>query len=253
MGRIGYFLQRRRPARRHRRRAPRPFPARPRVDVLRPRPAGDLLRRRAGLHRRRWRQGRPRGHVRQLRGVVRGQRSDRHRPDFGRRQLRPAAPAVPDDPGLRPRPQPARRPALGGADPPLQLGRPRRLRLLPHRPGPAHRVRGRPQQQRSRGHGRGADVLPRRRAVPARVAAGVRAGRPGDDPDRVRRRPDRHRAAARPRHLPGQGPGAGQQRRPRRRHHDPRRRRHRADRGHADGRPRRRPSASRCGRSSGPT
>ena len=42
----------------------RPGPARPRADVPHPRPAGRLLRRRAGLHRPRRRQGRPPDHVR---------------------------------------------------------------------------------------------------------------------------------------------------------------------------------------------
>ncbi len=80
------------PARRERRRAARPIEAGARADVLRPRPAGHLLRRRAGLHRRRRRQGRPRGHVRQRRAVVRRQRPDRHRRDHVRRQLRPHHP-----------------------------------------------------------------------------------------------------------------------------------------------------------------
>ena len=56
-----------RPGRRRRRRAAGPLPAGARPHVLRPGPAGRLLRRRAGLHRRRRRQGRPRGHVRQRR------------------------------------------------------------------------------------------------------------------------------------------------------------------------------------------
>ena len=101
MGRIGYFLQRVDQPGAERRRAAGPLEARARADVLRPRPAGRLLRRRAGLHRRRRRQGRPRGHVRQRRAVVRRQRSDRHRRDHVRRQLRPRPPAVQGDPRLR--------------------------------------------------------------------------------------------------------------------------------------------------------
>ena len=71
----------RRPGRRERRRAARALEARARADVLRPRPAGRLLRRRAGLHRRRRRQGRPRGHVRQRGRRLRRQRPHRHRRD----------------------------------------------------------------------------------------------------------------------------------------------------------------------------
>ena len=61
MGRIGSFIagRRRRPGQ-----PPAARPARPRADVPHPRPAGRLLRRRAGLHRPRRRQGRPAGHVR---------------------------------------------------------------------------------------------------------------------------------------------------------------------------------------------
>ena len=64
-------------------------PARPRADVPHPRPAGRLLRRRAGLHRRRRRQGRPAGHVRQRRSPTYNDDdligTDAH---DGRRQLR---------------------------------------------------------------------------------------------------------------------------------------------------------------------
>ena len=49
------------------------------LDVLRPGTAGRVLRRRAGLHGRRRRQGRPGGHVRQPGAGVRGQRPHRHR------------------------------------------------------------------------------------------------------------------------------------------------------------------------------
>ncbi len=65
--------------RRRRRRAAGPRPARAHADVLRPRHAGRLLRRRAGLHRRRRRQGRPPGHVPQPGRLVQRRRPDRHR------------------------------------------------------------------------------------------------------------------------------------------------------------------------------
>ncbi len=91
-----------RPAGRGRRRVARPLAAGTRPDVLLPRPARRLLRRRAGLHRRRRRQGRPRGHVRQ-RGVgLRRQRPHRDRRDHLGRQLRPGPPAVPDHLPLHP-------------------------------------------------------------------------------------------------------------------------------------------------------
>ena len=54
-----------RPDERGRRRAAGPLQAGAGADVLRPRPTGHLLRRRAGLHRRRRRQAGPPGHVRQ--------------------------------------------------------------------------------------------------------------------------------------------------------------------------------------------
>ena len=73
-----YFLSRQR--RRRRRRAAAARPARARADVPLPRQAGRLLRRRAGLHRRRRRPGRPPGHVRQP-----GRRLPRRRPARHRR------------------------------------------------------------------------------------------------------------------------------------------------------------------------
>ena len=66
MGRIGRFLDAGQPGRRRRRDAGA-RPARPRADVLLARHAGRLLRRRAGLHRRRRRQGRAPGHGPELR------------------------------------------------------------------------------------------------------------------------------------------------------------------------------------------
>ena len=53
--------------------------ARAPADVRQPRPTSRLLRRRAGLHRRRWRQGRPPGHVRQPGRVVQRRRDHRRR------------------------------------------------------------------------------------------------------------------------------------------------------------------------------
>ena len=75
MGRVGMMLKDggatgQRPA--------RPGRAGQLADVPDPRPAGGLLRRRAGLHRRRWRQGRPPGHVRDQGRAVR--RRAGHRP-----------------------------------------------------------------------------------------------------------------------------------------------------------------------------
>ncbi len=71
-----------------RRRAARSATAGPLADVPHPRPAGRLLRRRAGLHRRRRRQGRPPGHVPVAGRLVQRRRPDRHRRHDGRRQLR---------------------------------------------------------------------------------------------------------------------------------------------------------------------
>ena len=77
MGRIGSFIARRRHRPGH---PPAPRPARPRADVPHPRPAGGLLRRRAGLHRPGRRQGRPAGHVRHQVGRLPRRRPARHRP-----------------------------------------------------------------------------------------------------------------------------------------------------------------------------
>ena len=63
MGRIGTFLKQDNP-KADRRRAAAEGPARQRADVPQPRQPGRLLRRRAGLHRRGRRQGRPPDHVR---------------------------------------------------------------------------------------------------------------------------------------------------------------------------------------------
>ena len=60
-----------------------------------PRPAGRLLRRRAGLHRRRRRQGRAAGHVPEPGRLVQRRRPDRDGRDHGRRELRPDASALP--------------------------------------------------------------------------------------------------------------------------------------------------------------
>ena len=120
--------------------------ARRRPDVPHPRPADHLLRRRAGLHRSRRRQGRSRGHVRD---------PDRRSTPPSRCSVDPPGrstgstrrPAVPTHlgPGEDPREQRGalrRRP-----DPSVlqQLGR--HLRGLPDRQGQAGRVRGRAQQR----------------------------------------------------------------------------------------------------------
>ena len=107
--------------------------ARQRADVPHPRPAGRLLRRRAGLHRRRRRQGRPPGHVRLQGRRLPRRRPDRHRPHARKDRYDTTAPAVPADraavgaaqgqPGARGR----------RADPPLRRRRRRRLRVLPRR------------------------------------------------------------------------------------------------------------------------
>ena len=79
------------------RRAGCPRPARPGPQLHDPRHARRLLRRRAGLHRRRRRPGRPPGHDPVAGGVVQRRRPHRHGRHDGRRQLRPDPPAVPGD------------------------------------------------------------------------------------------------------------------------------------------------------------
>ena len=241
------------PARRGRRRAAGPVAAGARPDVLRPRPAGGLLRRRAGVHRRRRRQGRPGGHVRQRGAGVRRQRPHRHGRDHLGRQLRPRPPALPDDRPLR---QPLRAPPrapVGRPDPPVQQRRPRRVRLLAHRPRRAGRVRRRPQQQRGARLGGRADLLPCGGVVPPPVAAAhLRPGGARGRPDRFRRLPAGHRAAARARDLQGQGGDAGERRGAGHRHHQPGARRHRRARHQLVGRARS-STASRSPRRSTPT
>ena len=116
--------------RRRRRRAPGPRPAGPRADVPLARQPGHLLRRRAGLHRRRRRPGRPPGHVPEPGRLLQRRRPDRHRRDHRHRQLRRRPPAVPVDRRAGQRDQQApgaarRRPAA-----PVVLVRSGRLRLL---------------------------------------------------------------------------------------------------------------------------
>ena len=181
MGRIGYFLQRvDQPGASDAELLARSQLAHALMFFARG-PAGRLLRRRAGLHRRRRRQGRPRGHVRQ-----RGRRRTRTTTSSAPTRPRPTTTStattrctetIRDSPDLDRR---IRRCARGAQIHRVSTRRPRRLRLLPHRPRRAGRVRRRAQQQRGAGHRRGADLLAAGRAVRARLApagTGPRAGR----------------------------------------------------------------------------
>ena len=87
---------RRQPERLGRRAAPARRTGRP-AHVPDPRPAGRLLRRRAGLHRRRRRQGRPAGHVRLEDARVRGRQADRHHAHRRDRRVRHLRAALPGD------------------------------------------------------------------------------------------------------------------------------------------------------------
>ena len=87
---------------RRRRRGAGPRPPGARADVPLARQPGHLLRRRAGLRRRRRRPGRAAGHVPEPGRDLQRRRPDRHRRHDGRRQLRPHAPAVPCDRRARP-------------------------------------------------------------------------------------------------------------------------------------------------------
>ena len=162
---------RRRLPRRHvlRGRAAAPRRARARADVPHPRPAGRLLRRRAGLHRRRRRQGRPAGHVRQQGRVLQRRRPDRHPGHDGHAELPARAPALPHHRragrAARGPPRPGRRrPAA-----PLRQQRRRGLRVQPHRGRREPRVRRRRQQRDDREDGVVRDPRGERR-VPAGVA-----------------------------------------------------------------------------------
>ena len=133
--------------------------------------AGRLLRRRAGLHRRRRRQGRAAGHDAEPGRLLQRRRPDRHDRDHGRRQLRRDAPAL-HVPG-RPRRAQGRPPgaAQRRPGPALLDERGRHLRLLADRRGGGDRVRRRAQQRRDREDAVDPDVLRRRRRS-------VRSGRP---------------------------------------------------------------------------
>ncbi|MFC7639927.1 alpha-amylase family glycosyl hydrolase [Streptosporangium lutulentum] len=174
MGRIGRFLQQDvqggAPATRDGRGTAAQGPARPRVDVSHPRPAGRLLRRRTGLHRKGRRPGRPRVHVRLHDRELPERRPDRHRGHPRPGQLRPDSPALPEH--LRPGQAP-RRPSGPGRRRPDRAPRlRRRLRLLQDRRQGAGRVRRRRQQRRAGGHGERADLLGERP-----LHQGVRRGR----------------------------------------------------------------------------
>ena len=131
MGRIGSFIA---AAAADADQPPAARPARPRADVPHPRPAGRLLRRRAGLHRPRRGQGRPAGHVRHP-----GRRLPRRRPDRHRPAPTPATSTTQSHPLYRtiaelgraaPGPPGAARRRPGH---PVRRRRPGRLRLLPDR------------------------------------------------------------------------------------------------------------------------
>ncbi len=184
-------------------------PARQRADVPHPGPARRLLRRRAGLHRRRRRQGRPPGRLRLADPLLQRRPRPRRQPRL-RRPLRPGRRALPGHrrPGeAPPRPPGARRRRPDRA---VRGRRPRRLRLLPDRRRPAGRVPGRG-QQRHRGEDRHPGHLLGR--------TGLRPGLPG--PGRAahqRRRPQGHRH--RPRAVLGRAQGRREARAGRRRARD---------------------------------
>ena len=125
---------------RRRRRAAGARPARARADVPLARQPRRLLRRRAGLHRRRRRPGRPPGHVPEPGRLLQRRRPDRHGRDDGAGELRPVASAVPRDR----RPGAAHAAPSGAArrraDQPLVLLGARHLRVLARGPPAAARV-----------------------------------------------------------------------------------------------------------------
>ncbi len=94
MGRIGTFLKQDNPTG-GRRRTAGPGPALQRADVPLPGQPGDLLRRRAGLHRSRRRQGRPPDALRLQDRRLPGRRPARHGPYARLGRLRLRAPALP--------------------------------------------------------------------------------------------------------------------------------------------------------------
>ena len=155
------------------RRAPRanwwPRPARPRADVLLPRQSGDLLRRRAGVHRHRRRPGGPADHVRQPGRRLPRRRPARHgRRTHARGQLRPQPSAVQEDPATGVADQGT--PGAAQRCPPGSLRqRPgRHLRLLAAAPEPPAGVRGGVEQQRV-GEDCGHPHLRQERILPAGV------------------------------------------------------------------------------------
>ena len=161
IGRIGRFIAQANPG--ARRRAAGPRQAGPRADVPRPRHAGRVLRRRAGLHRRRRRQGRAAGHDAEPGRLLQRRRPDRDERHDGRRELRRGAPAlrVP----RRPRRAQGRPPGAAQRRPGPSLldERGRHLRVLADRRRRGDRVRRRAQQRRDREDPGDPDVLGRRR------------------------------------------------------------------------------------------
>ena len=161
-----------------------------RADVPHPRPAGRLLRRRAGLHRRRRRQGRPAGHVRQP-----GRATTTTTTVIGTDTPRAASDRYDTSHPLYQ--QIAALSALRKANPALADGaqihryaarRRRHLRVQPDRRPRPGRVPRRRQQRHHRedGHLR---HLHRRRSASTRSTAGPATGRS----PRTRRPGDRHR------------------------------------------------------------
>ena len=187
----------------HRRRPARARRARPRADVPHPRPAGRLLRRRAGLHRRRRRQGRAAGHVRQP-----GRRATTTTPLMTGTPRQPRTATTPTRPlyqqivaALRSCGRPTRRSPTARRS----TGTPRDgagiFAVQPDRRRRAGRVRRRRQQ---RDHGQDGHLRHlQRRTARSRPIYGGRASRHARSDGQV----DRHRAAAvgvgvqgRPRH-----------------------------------------------------
>ena len=162
--------------RRHRRRGLRARPAGARAHVLLARQPGRLLRRRAGLRRRRRRPGRPPGHVPEPGGVLQQRRQHRHDRDAGGRQLRPGPPALRQARRAGERdPRPPGAAQRGPAAPALEP-RGRRVRVLAPGRGPRARVRRGAQQLRAAPDGARADGRRPPRRVHARLRDGPAAG-----------------------------------------------------------------------------
>ena len=153
--------------------------ARPRADVPDPRPAGRLLRRRAGLHRRRRRQGRPAGHVRRPRSPhYHDDDRDRHRRGARRRDYDTSAPVYRTSP---------RSPRCG-----------RRTRRSPTAPRSTATPPTAPASSRSAGSTRGSQARVPRRAQQRRRPPRPRPSTTYSGTTRRSRRSTAARDAARP-------------------------------------------------------